>query len=124
MKNLNHQPIRQRFISGLLATFSLASLVLLPMQYLPWGLRWPIENTDTLSLHSWFPAHAPYWWTDIVPKVLVATLVLTAVFSLLNLRLLKKSQKTATEAAREERAGAKTMSRVPTPMSRAAALAS
>lgn len=101
MKNLDHKPIRQRFINQLLATFSLASLILLPLQYLPWGLRWTIENGDTLNVHSWFPVHAPYWWTDIVPKVLVVTLVLTAVLSLLSLRLLKKSQKPPTAASSE-----------------------
>jgi hypothetical protein len=101
MIEMNNNQIRQRFINQLLATFSLASLILLPLQYLPWGLRWPIENGDTLNLYSWFPAHAPYWWTDIVPNFLLLTLVLTAVLSLLNLRLLKKSQKPATEALPE-----------------------
>jgi len=99
MKNMKLKPIRQQFISRLLATLSIASLVLLSMQCLPWGLRRPIEDADTSSLPSWFPQCAPYWWMDIVPKVLVATLFLTAVFSLLNLRLLKNSQKMATEAS-------------------------
>jgi hypothetical protein len=99
MKKSNHYQIRQQFISWLLATFSIASLLLLPLQYLPLGLRRPVEIADTLCLHSWFPQGAPYWWTDIVPKVLVATLVLTAVFSLLNLRLLKKNIKPANAAA-------------------------
>lgn len=101
MKKMNNNPIRQRFINQLLATFSIATLILLPLQYLPWGLRWPMENADTLNLYSWFPANAPYWWTDIVPKFLVMTLVLTAVCSLLNLRLLKPSRKPATEASPE-----------------------
>jgi hypothetical protein len=99
MKNMNLTQIRQQFISRLLATLSIASLVLLSLQFLPCGLRRPVEDADTTSLPSWFPQCAPYWWMDIVPKVLVATLVLTAVFSLLNLRLLKKSQKPATEAS-------------------------
>jgi len=99
MKNMKLKPIRQQFISRLLATLSIASLVLLPMQCLPWGLRRPIEDADTSSLPSWFPQCAPYWWMDIVPKVLVATLVLTAVFSLLNLWLFRKSEKTANAAA-------------------------
>jgi hypothetical protein len=98
MKKLKLKQIRQQFISRLLATLSIASLVLLPLQCLPWGLRRPMEDADTSSLPSWFPQCAPYWWMDIVPKVLVATLVLTAVFSLLNLRLLKNSPKPATEA--------------------------
>jgi hypothetical protein len=110
MKNMKLKPIRQQFISRLLATLSIASLVLLPMQCLPWGLRRPMADADTSSLPSWFPQCAPYWWMDVVPKVLVATLILTAVFSLLNLRLLKKSQKLATEGAPAAAGGAVSVS--------------
>lgn len=124
MKNTNSYQIRQQFISRLLATFSIASLILLPLQFLPVGLRSPDETGDTLSLYSWFPQGAPYWWTDIVPQVLVATLVLTAVFSLLNLRLLRKSEKAATETSREKTGGASRLTPMPTPMSRTAAMAS
>lgn len=99
MKYFTLTKIRQQFISRLLATFSIASLILLPMQYLPLGLRRSADDADPLNLRAWFPDCAPYWWKDIVPKVLVATLVLTAVFSLLNLRLLRKNQKTAKAAA-------------------------
>jgi hypothetical protein len=99
MKYFKLSKIRQQFINRLLATFSIATLILLPMQYLPWGLRRPIDDADSLNLRSWFPQCAPYWWTDIVPKVLVATLVLTAVFSLFNLWLLRKNQKKANAAA-------------------------
>ena len=94
MKKVTYNQIRQQFISRLLATFSIASLVLLPLQFLPWGLRRPIGEADVLTFQWGFPVGAPYWWTDIVPRFLLVTLVLTAVFSLLNLRLLKKSQKT------------------------------
>jgi hypothetical protein len=101
MKKVTYNQIRQQFISRLLATFSIASLVLLPLQFLPWGLRRPIGEADTLTFHWGFPVGAPYWWTDIVPRFLLVTLVLTAVFSLLNLRLLKKSQKTPKAAVQE-----------------------
>jgi hypothetical protein len=97
--NLEH--IRQQFVARLLATFSIASLVLLPLQFLPWGLRWPMGTADTLNLEWGFPVGAPYWWTDIVPRFLLVTLALTAVLSLLSLRLLKKSQKTPSEASHD-----------------------
>ena len=101
MKKVTYNHIRHQFISRLLATFSIASLVLLPLQYLPWGLRWPIGDSDMLNFQWGFPVGAPYWWTDIVPRFLLVTLVLTAVFSLLNLRLLKKSQKAPSVAVQE-----------------------
>jgi hypothetical protein len=105
---MNTEHIRQQFIARLLAIFSIASLVLLPLQFLPWGLHRPMGDADTLNLHSGFPVGAPYWWTDIVPKFLLVTLVLTAVFSLFSLRLLKRSQKTPSEASHKEGAVANT----------------
>lgn len=124
MKKTNYPPIRQQFISRLLATFSIASLILLPLQFLPVGLRWHMDNADEISLRSWFPQGAPYWWMEIVPQVLVATLVLTAVFSLLNLRLLRKSEMSATATSGPDAVGVKKLALVSAPMSRTAPLTS
>jgi hypothetical protein len=90
--------MRQQFINGLLAIFNITSLALLPLQYLPSAIGRHMEP-DPLDLHSGFPAGAPYWWTDIVPGFLLLTLVLTALFSLLNL-LWSRLPRTASDADR------------------------
>src|SRR5208283_2302099 len=88
---MNNKYMRQRFINGLLVILSVTSLALLWLQFLTSVLGSPKSTMDALEFNSRLTGGGFYWWTEIVQGFLVITLVLTALFSLLSLRLSRRS---------------------------------
>lgn len=76
--------MRQRFISGLLAILSIASLALLQLQHWTSAAAGSTGAKRLFDLHTVFADGAPGLWRDFVPGFLCLTLVVTALFSLLS----------------------------------------
>jgi hypothetical protein len=97
--NMNTKQIRPRFISGLVAALSATSLALLLMQLATLrvsgqalGSLFQPGGMSLLGLYREFDSGGSFWWADPVRECLLATLILTAAFSLFSLRMSRQTR--------------------------------
>jgi hypothetical protein len=91
--------ISQRFVSGLIAALSVTSLACLLLQLaIPRvsgqalaGL-FQSGRMSLLDLYQTFAGGGSFWWADSARECLVATLILTATFSLFSLRMSRQAK--------------------------------
>jgi hypothetical protein len=91
---MNTKHISQRFVSGLIAVLSVTSLALLLLQSAFPRISgqslaglFQSGKTSLLDLYQTFAGGGSFWWADSARECLVATLILTAAFSLFGLRM-------------------------------------